>query len=272
MVTSLATPSSTVARVEGGERAVELAEQLGVRSHLGLRADLLVVGVVAAGGAEEDLAAQARAPRAPRSAARSCGAGGRGRCPGTPSAGRRGRPGRRRAGGPGRGRAGRRRGSPAGRGCRSSAPSAAGWRSTADGSTRCRRSTSPGRCCRRARPGTGSPRCRPGRCCCRRATSTSRPAALPFSAVQEVGDAAAPAGARRLVGERGLPVHRLVAVREELRRQRGRAGEVLGAGDRRHQRADVGDEGEPLLVEQAVQVGQRSGGAPTAGRRLPRAA
>jgi hypothetical protein len=51
-------------------------------------------------------------------------------------------------------------------------------------------------------------------------------------------------------------VHGLIAVREELRRQRGRAREVLVAGHRRDQGADVGDQRQTLLPEQALQPAQ----------------
>src|SRR4028119_837512 len=63
------------------------------------------------------------------------------------------------------------------------------------------------------------------------------------------------AGARGgLVGGAGVPVHRLVAVREELRRQRGGTGQQLRPRHRRDQGADVGDDREPLLGEQVAQA------------------
>ncbi len=66
-------------------------------------------------------------------------------------------------------------------------------------------------------------------------------------------DAPAPAGARKAVGDRGLPLALLVRMRIQAV---GTIGLVVGLGGRRIERADVGEEGELLLVEQSLQLAE----------------
>jgi hypothetical protein len=72
--------------------------------------------------------------------------------------------------------------------------------------------------------------------------------------LKHVRQAPAPASLRDLIGHRGLPLDRLIGVRKKLRRNGGAACEILGAGDRRDQRADVRDEAEFPLIKQVPQL------------------
>lgn len=83
-----------------------------------------------------------------------------------------------------------------------------------------------------------------------------RDARVLIERVQQVRHAPAPARACRLVRQRGLPVHGLVTVREELRRHRRGSVEVLRAGERRHERPHVRDQRGPAGVEQPLDSGQ----------------
>ena len=75
----------------------------------------------------------------------------------------------------------------------------------------------------------------------------------PLSDSEHIGHPSAPACARNLIRDRGLPLHRLVGMREELRRNGGPAGEILGAGDGRDERAHIRDDPEVALVKEGLQ-------------------
>ncbi len=156
-------------RVEGGERVVDLLQQL----HL--RRQLAAMRVEAAGGDEEHLALlQQLRPRLDELRHPS-GAGRRDRSAGTASAAAAGWRTRSAAAGRSRAHAGRRRGSPTGRGCRSSP--AAGR-----AAVRLRVGrvggvvVEPRRAAGLPGPGTARRSCPPGTCSCRLATCSSRSA------------------------------------------------------------------------------------------------
>src|SRR5471030_1277886 len=61
---------------------------------------------------------------------------------------------------------------------------------------------------------------------------------------------------RCLFRDGGLPLHRLVGMREELRRNGRPAGEVLGASDGRDERAHIRDDPEVALIKKGLQFRQ----------------
>src|SRR5450631_109507 len=74
--------------------------------------------------------------------------------------------------------------------------------------------------------------------------------------VQHVRHSPAPARARWLIRDGGLPLHRLVGMREELRRNGRPAEEVLGASDGRDERAHIRDDPEVALIKKGLQFRQ----------------
>ena len=82
--------------------------------------------------------------------------------------------------------------------------------------------------------------------------------------VQEIGDATAPAGGGGFIGDAVLPLDLLVAVREELRRERDGLGGVLGLGRGIDERAGVGEEGGLAGVEEILELGDARMQAPSA--------
>ncbi|AXC15937.1 hypothetical protein ACPOL_6725 [Acidisarcina polymorpha] len=71
-----------------------------------------------------------------------------------------------------------------------------------------------------------------------------------------VGDAAGPAGGRRPRLRIVLPLQLLVGMREQAARRKRLRGQVLGAGQRLHQGADVGHDRGLSIIEERLNVGQ----------------